>query len=343
MLSWIWPTDDEDIQYVPIGGDTSKESIPLRSDDENVFVVHCLHVAFDKYVIMGSYESIRIDDIETGETLNEVISDFDWVYSLSMVYTTSPQIVSGHRDAKIRLWDFFDFTTLEPLQILYGHSKSIVCLDVLQGVNPLIVSSSLDCTVRVWLQATGELLHSIGDHSYPVRGLKVVQGDTNGRIISGDDSGIIHVYNLNYQLLIRIKGTKSAVHSFCVYQDDKSVLVIGRGNGIVAVRNLETGELIRSFRGHSGSVSSLAIWRDKEPVLITGSYDSTVCLWDLYTGEAICTIRSHTAEILTLSTTQLRRPKMITSGGDMSIKTWDLDAILREETMGTGADVESFL
>ena len=55
---------------------------------------------------------------------------------------------------KIRTWDFFEENypafAAEPIHELSGHFNKVTCLAVVQGVHPLIVSGSLDGTLRVW-------------------------------------------------------------------------------------------------------------------------------------------------------------------------------------------------
>ncbi|MEM7537865.1 MAG: WD40 repeat domain-containing protein [Chloroflexota bacterium] len=91
-------------------------------------------------------------------------------------------VVSGGSDKTIRLWDA---QTLEPMNILYGHTSSVLSV----GFSPdgrRIVSGSSDQTVRIWDADSGEQLAQLDGHTQRV--LSVGFSPDGRRIVSGDGS-----------------------------------------------------------------------------------------------------------------------------------------------------------
>ncbi len=90
-LSWLLSSDPfsfnstPPIEYTPLSlpGSHYIDDSPLVSYDYlHEFSIYCLHIAFEKYLLFGSYELILMNEIETGDHIRSISGDFDWVCSL---------------------------------------------------------------------------------------------------------------------------------------------------------------------------------------------------------------------------------------------------------------------
>jgi F-box and WD-40 domain protein CDC4 len=79
------------------------------------------------------------------------------VRGLKMVNGTT--LVSGSRDATLRVWDL---ETGECLKVLEGHEKTIRSMAV---HGDIVVSGSYDNDARVWNSKTGECLNVLKGHT----------------------------------------------------------------------------------------------------------------------------------------------------------------------------------
>lgn len=77
------------------------------------------------------------------------------------------RVVSGSRDATLRVWDI---DTGECLHVLLGHVAAVRCV---QYDGRLVVSGAYDYTVKVWNPEREECLHTLQGHTNRVYSLQV--------------------------------------------------------------------------------------------------------------------------------------------------------------------------
>ena len=78
------------------------------------------------------------------------------------------RVVSGSRDATLRVWDV---ETGECLHVLVGHVAAVRCV---QYDGRLVVSGAYDYTVKVWDPEREEGLHTLQGHTNRVYSLQVL-------------------------------------------------------------------------------------------------------------------------------------------------------------------------
>lgn len=83
------------------------------------------------------------------------------------------RVVSGSRDATLRVWDV---ETGECLHVLVGHVAAVRCV---QYDGRLVVSGAYDYTVKVWDPEREECLHTLQGHTNRVYSLQV-HGEISG-------------------------------------------------------------------------------------------------------------------------------------------------------------------
>lgn len=76
-------------------------------------------------------------------------------------------MVSGSRDATLRLWSIPDGRCLK---VLVGHMAAVRCV---QYDGKVVVSGAYDYFVKVWNPETGECLHTLAGHTNRVYSLQV--------------------------------------------------------------------------------------------------------------------------------------------------------------------------
>jgi WD40 repeat protein len=263
MLSWVWSDENQTAEYSILStpGSDLIDSNPIRSQDYgHEFSVYCLHIAFDRFVISGSYELILVEDIDSGEEFKCYTGDFDWVYSLKMIYGVTPLLASAHRDSFIRLWDYFD-SNPSPIRILSGHSHAVVSLEILQGVNPLIVSGSFDCTVSVW-RDNGVRIRILIAATRAIRNVSILQNATPGPlIVCGDDNGDIYIWNFEYNLVRCIKLDSFPIKSLVtIMHKEVPMVIVGRDTGQICIYNIRDGSEVLNIDAHPVAVRALATY-----------------------------------------------------------------------------------
>ena len=77
--------------------------------------------------------------------------------------------------------------------------------------------------------------------------------------------------------------------------DEKYIVLCYYGNTVL-LRDLKTGQLVKTFSGHEGRVLDVAFSPDSR-FLLTGSADKTVRLWDVESGQCVKVFAGHTDSV----------------------------------------------
>jgi WD40 repeat protein len=136
-------------------------------------------------VVSGSYDGLRVWDVESGQTLQTLEGHSDGVRAVAVL--DSRRVISGSSDQTLRVWDVESGQTLQTLE---GHSDEINTMAVLDSRR--VVSGSADRTLRVWdIESGEECLFTL---DAPVTAVAVVP--SRRTIIAGDTSGRVHFFDL---------------------------------------------------------------------------------------------------------------------------------------------------
>ncbi|EDS36944.1 f-box and wd40 domain protein 7 [Culex quinquefasciatus] len=184
-------------------------------------------------------------------------------------------IVSGSRDATLRVWDVNEGTCLH---VLVGHLAAVRCV---QYDGRLVVSGAYDYMVKVWNPERQECLHTLQGHTNRVYslqfdGIHVVSGslDTSIRVWDAETGSCKHA----------LMGHQSLTSGMELRQN---ILVSGNADSTVKVWDIITGQCLQTLSGPNKHQSAVTCLQFNSRFVITSSDDGTVKLWDVKTGEFI--------------------------------------------------------
>eukprot|EP00871_Galdieria_phlegrea_P002908 jgi/Galph1/3618/GphlegSOOS_G2300.1 len=208
--------------------------------------------------LIGGDASGRIYVWETSTGLLLDVFDAHWRSLSDLCFETTETIfVSASDDGTIKSWSLLEITSLsrlsnkvkpEPLCIYRGHTMPVSGIGCGSGpVEDLLVSCSLDCTVRVWSLVTGEMLQL---YSLPCPLTCLAFNIEDAVIFIGSNDGRI------FQL--------------------KTVSTLAK--------HLEPVTLLHSY--HQDRVTCLR-WIPFQHILISASEDKNICLFQLPKGELL--------------------------------------------------------
>ena len=86
-----------------------------------------------------------------------------------LIFIFISRVVSGSRDATLRMWDL---DTGDCLHVLVGHLAAVRCV---QYNGHLVVSGAYDYVVRIWDPETETCLHQLQGHQNRVYSLQVME------------------------------------------------------------------------------------------------------------------------------------------------------------------------
>lgn len=160
--------------------------------------------------------------------------------------------------------------------------------------------SSTNGTRVVLGQASGSIAewHWTGTAFTPGFHAAAEDGEVLGIAIHGNHVAAAHRGN---RVLVH-DGSGNVVHRFptesapftVAFGGDGRRLAIGTWSGAIEIRELSSGQLLRTLRGHTRPVAGLT-WSGETGLLASASRDGSVRLWDVDRGHALVTLASGAA------------------------------------------------
>ncbi|EJD04005.1 TFIID and SAGA subunit [Fomitiporia mediterranea MF3/22] len=208
---------------------------------------------------------------------------------------------------------------------LIGHSGPVYSLsfDPLSGSAAppqYLLSSSADCTVRLWSMEDMSNVVAYRGHQSPVwdvqwspLGVYFATGsrDKTARLWSSDRISALRIY----------AGHLSDVD--CVkFHPNSLYLATGSSDWTCRLWDVQKGTAMRVFIGHQGPITSLAMSPDGRYLASAGE-DLAINLWDLGSGRRVKKMTGHTASVYSMAFSS-ESSLLVSGGADWTVRCWDV-------------------
>ncbi|EPY53749.1 F-box/WD repeat protein Pop1 [Schizosaccharomyces cryophilus OY26] len=311
-------------------------------------------VQFDdeKIVVSTCSPKINVYSTKTGALIRSLEEHEGQVWAFEYIGDT---LVTGSTDRTVRVWDL---RTGECKQVFHGHRSTIRCIKIVcrnnlntdimaekeNNINsaslmpPYIVSSSRDCTIRLWRlpdlndppfmnqRANNEEnensptptnpyhLRTLRGHTDSIREV-ACEGDT---IVSASYDGTVRVWRASTGACLHVlRGHVGRVYSVAIDSSGKRCMSAGL-DAKIRIWDTETGELIQVLNGHSSLVSQVTLKNDFL-VSASASPDNSLRVWDTKSGKCLCFLKCPIGHIFF----QHDESKII-SGSKNKLQLWDI-------------------
>lgn len=197
---------------------------------------------------------------------------------------------------------------LEPLslsgiklrRVLKGHQAKVLCADWSPDKRHL-VSSSQDGKVIVWdaFTASKELAIAMPSTwvmacAYAPSGALVAAGGLDSKVsvfpVGEEERGL--------GARKRALGTRAAYVSACAFPHSDRQLLTAGGDGSCALWDLDSAQLLQTFRAHGADVTALDLApSDMGDTFASASCDRSVLVWDMRTGRPAHAFDAHLSDV----------------------------------------------
>ena len=245
-----------------------------------------------KYLASGSYRTIQLWDVETGEMLSRPFEGHQEFVVSVMFSPDGEYIVSGSFDSTVRIWNVqTGEAALEPFE---GHVGVVSASFSPDG--KYIISGSYDCIIRLWKFETNKVgLRPIEWHTDSITS---VSFSPDGKYIaSGSSDHTVRLWNVETgrAALKPFKGQTSPVTTSVSFSPTGEYIASGSSN-IIRLWNAKTGELeveFAPFELEEGYITSISFFPDGKHIAFCSKFyhdDTSIQafhLWNINTIEPI--------------------------------------------------------
>ncbi|GET43354.1 WD40 repeat domain-containing protein [Microseira wollei] len=290
------------------------------------------YVAFNpdgKTLASGSYDySIKLWNLDNCQPICTVEDNSRWFFSVAI----SPDwqtIATGCDSGAIKLWQLY---TGNSVGILAGHFMDVTCVafsplpltsPFLRGTaggsqGGILVSGSLDNTIKLWHPNRGEEIRTLTGHDGEV--FSVAISPDGQTLVSGSWDNTIKLWDLDTGEELHTIFARNV--RYIAISPDGQTLTAGCADGTVKLWHIGTGSLLDGFTGHKDGIRFLAFSPDGN-TLASASEDNTIKLWHLATGKVLCTLRGHSDRVRCVAFSP-DGTTLASGSDDNTIKIWQL-------------------
>ena len=245
--------------------------------------INCVAISPDQETIAcGSRDCIvKLYNIQTGRETGTFIGHAGPV--MGVCFVGSMQLCSASQDGRLSLWDIKGGHRIE---VMSGHSRAVHHCAASQN-GKLIVSVSLDCSIKVWKGSDGKLQSTLRPQGFNNKPLNCVAFHPEGKLIAvGGWDTLVKIWDtFNQKRLKILRGHRTSVQS-CSYAHSGRYIASASLDGEVRLWATKSGATVGTLMGHASSVTCLAFSGDGG-LLISGSNDQTLKMWSSTLGTPI--------------------------------------------------------
>ncbi|MBD2133051.1 hypothetical protein H6F47_11580 [Sphaerospermopsis sp. FACHB-1094] len=212
-------------EYNPYLKSSTEEGRKIHPTD----TITCLAISSDnKIIVGGTWQTIWVWDLQTGEILYSLFGHSHWVLSVA-ISPDGNTLVSGSADQTIKIWNL---TNGKLTKTLNGHSSWVNAVSISKDGNT-IVSGSSDKTIKTWNLQSGVLKKNIQEDDNLSSVLCLAISHDNKVIVGGCTNNKIVLFDLETGKIIRsLEGHNSWIQGIIITSDNQQLISASRNGEI---------------------------------------------------------------------------------------------------------------
>jgi WD40 repeat protein len=219
------------------------------------------------------------------------------------------------------------------VELVAQTGQSTIAACALSSDGKLLVSGSIDHTVKLWEASTGLELRTFYGHLDSVTAVSISPDGKVAASAGMDDT--VRLWDVDSGQPLRIMPGQTT-RSTLSYSPDGRWLVLGQFDGTVLVWDVAHFYNEQTIAADTGQITAVAISANSKWMASAGK-DLKVKIWNLATGELTRTLTGHTGELTGISFSQDGK-LVATSSRDQTLKIWRTDTGAQVKQVDISAD-----
>lgn len=151
-----------------------------------------------------------------------------------------------------------------------------------------LITTDVFSGVKIWNSNTGQSTTSFSPGKYMYK----LSPTTDNKYILSKNCGTTSIFNLSNGSLYKEYTSSCNGNTNALVASDGTFFVNTTGNNEIslAIRDFNTGNILRTLNGHTDYIRSIALTPDNKNIVSAGSADNTVKIWEVSTGNQIRSI-----------------------------------------------------
>ncbi|XP_011635530.1 transducin beta-like protein 3 [Pogonomyrmex barbatus] len=306
--------------------------VPAAKEEGGLSITHLLYNSIHNiFAVVSVDHNIIIHSLELFECKKQLVGYSDEILDIVYLGNSDSHIALATNSSDIKLYEIVSMNC----QLVCGHTDSVLALATTPANVNLLVSSSKDNSVRVWLlDKETTRMFCIGyavRHTASISSVAISQITTKFFTTVAQDS-CLKLWELpnnleSYNQVLSLNVS----HTILAHQKEMNCVTISPNDKLIATASqdktaklwsTETLQLLGVFHGHRRGVWCVR-FSPIDQVLLTTSADCTMKLWSLTDLNCLKTFEGHESSVLRGEFLS-RGMQLITSGGDGLLKLWNI-------------------
>ena len=205
------------------------------------------------------------------------------------------------------------------LEMVFDKHRNIVTSVRFSPGDSLLITSSVDSTIKIWKRASGEIVNVIRQNS----GIAYMDLSSDGNYaVTGSYDSTVRLWRMADGMLIKeFRGHNGTVWAVTFNNDGKKIASAGN-DGLVNIWDVETGNLLHKLQGHNRIVWSVK-FDPGGTKLASSSFDFSIKLWNVDDGKLVWDNKEHKETVVDIAFSHDGKLLASTSD-DKTIKLWNV-------------------